>query len=176
MRIIGGQFRGKRLQSPDDRSIRPTGDRVREALFNILEHHHPISGLRFLDLFCGTGAVGLEAYSRDAAEVWLMDQDLSLATTNFRAFNEPDNVRLCHQGRLSSTKPPLPFDIAFLDPPYRQALFVPALTQLRHGWLADHSQVVVELSIKEPFEIPDGFSLRQERKYGRVRLMFLELQ
>lgn len=176
MRIIGGGLRGKRLQPPKDGSIRPTGDRVRESLFNILEHHHSPNGLRFLDLFCGTGAVGLEAYSRGAADVWLMDQDPSLAAVNLRAFGEPSNVQLHRQSILARGKPPLPFDIVFLDPPYQKSLIEPTLDQLRDGWLAEGSWIVAELSAKEIFKIPEGFFLRQERRYGRVTLIFLGLE
>lgn len=176
MRIIGGRFRGKRLHTPAGRSIRPTGDRVRESLFNVLDHHGLISGSRFLDLFCGTGAVGLEAYSRGAAEVWLMDQDTSLATENLKALGNPSNVRLCDQRLLAREKPSLRFDVAFLDPPYQKALLEPTLSMLRHGWLADSSWIVVELSVKEPFEMPCDSFLRQERRYGRTRMIFLGVQ
>lgn len=173
MRIIGGRLRGKRLQSPDDRSIRPTGDRVRELLFNVLDHQGLVSGCCFLDLFCGTGAVGLEAYSRGAAEVWLMDQDISLATRNLNALGDPDNVLVRHQRALAQRQPPKRFDVAFLDPPYQKALLEPALSMLQKGWLTNSCWVVAELAAKEPFELPAGFFLRQERTYGRAKVIFL---
>jgi 16S rRNA (guanine966-N2)-methyltransferase len=176
MRIIGGRFRGKRLHSPTDQSIRPTGDRVRESLFNILEHQGLIRGARFLDLFCGTGAVGLEAYSRGAADVWLMDQDIGLAAHNVDAFDRPQNVRLCHQQALTKEKPPLQFDVIFLDPPYRKGLVEPTLSALADGWLAPSSWVVVELSSKDDFEAPADFFLRQDRRYGRTKMFFLGVQ
>lgn len=175
MRIIGGRFRGKRLQSPADRSIRPTADRARESLFNILDHQGLIVGARFLDLFCGTGAVGLEAYSRGAAEVWLMDRDVDLATANVRAFDTPATVRVCDQRALAREKPGQRFDIAFLDPPYQQGLLEPTLSTLRHGWLAQTSWIVVERAAKEPFSLPEGFFVRQERRYGRTGMIFLGL-
>lgn len=176
MRIIGGRFRGKRLQTPKDQSIRPTSDRVRESLFNILEHHHSPNGLRFLDLFCGTGAVGLEAYSRGAKEVCLMDQDLSLATVNLRAFGEPDSIRPRQQSLLEHGQPPALFDVAFLDPPYLKSLLEPTLKLLQQGWLAEGAWVIAELAAKEAAQIPEGFFIRQERRYGRTRLIFLGLE
>lgn len=176
MRIIGGRYRGKRLQSPADQSIRPTGDRVRESLFNILDHQDLIRGSTFLDLFCGTGAVGLEAYSRGAVDVWLMDQDTSLAALNVDAFDRSKNIRLCHQRALAREKPPFRFDVVFLDPPYQEGLIQPALSRLADGWLGSSSWVVVELSTKETLGIPDGFLLRQERRYGRTKLCFLGIQ
>lgn len=176
MRIIGGRFRGKRLQTPKDQSIRPTSDRVRESLFNILEHHYSPNGLRFLDLFCGTGAVGLEAYSRGAIEVCLMDQDLSLARANLRAFGEPDIVRLQQQSLLEHGQPPALFNVAFLDPPYLKSLLEPTLELLREGWLVENAWVIAELAAKEAVQVPEGFFLRQERRYGRTRLIFLGLK
>ncbi len=176
MRIIGGKFRGKRLNSPTDQSIRPTSDRVRESLFNVLEHQDLVRGSTFLDLFCGTGAVGLEAYSRGAIEVCLMDQDTNLAAANLNAFDHPANVRLRSQRSLMREMPAFQFDIAFLDPPYQKGLIEPTLAMLASGWLASSAWIIVELSSKESFEIPPGFALRQERRYGRTKLVFLGLQ
>ncbi len=173
MRIIGGRFRGKRLLEPTGRSVRPTSDRVRESLFNILDHRGLVKGARFLDLFCGTGAVGLEAYSRGAAEIWLMDQEPSLAASNISAFDNPSNIHLHHQRALARHPPRSKFDIAFLDPPYGQALIEPALQSLIKGWVSSASWIVAELSSKDAFEIPDGFFLRDTRRYGVTTLMFL---
>ncbi len=173
MRIIGGRFRGKRLQSPADLWIRPTSDRVRESLFNILGHNNMVAGMRFLDLFCGSGAVGLEAYSRGAEDVWLMDQDIGLATANLRRFDSPSRICLHHQGVLARSKPPFQFDVAFLDPPYGKGLIGPVLSILQQGWLAPTGWLVVERSIKEAFDMPAGLFVRQERIYGRVAIDFL---
>ena len=173
MRIVGGRFRGKRLQSPRDKSVRPTSDRVRESLFNILDHHNLVVGARFLDLFCGTGAVGLEAYSRGATDVWLMDQDITLATVNIRAFDHPTGISLFHQRDLDKRNGTHQFDVAFLDPPYGKNLIAPTLLKLRRHWLTASSWIVAEHSSKEDFEIPAGFFLRDTRCYGRVHLAFL---
>ncbi|MGI9436283.1 MAG: 16S rRNA (guanine(966)-N(2))-methyltransferase RsmD [Geminicoccaceae bacterium] len=173
MRIVGGQFRGKLLHSPHDRGVRPTSDRTREALFNILEHDTGIRERRFLDLFCGTGAVGLEAYSRAAAEVWLMDRDLTVAARNVEAFGNPPTVFLRRRNLPTMARPPARFDIVFLDPPYQSDLVEPALGQLRQGWLAEDCRLVIELSSKTPFAPPTGFVLEQERRYGAAKLVFL---
>ena len=175
MRIVGGRYRGKRLHSPVDASIRPTSDRARESLFNILDHQGLVAGSAFLDLFCGTGAVGLEAFSRGADQVWLMDKDIGLAATNLKAFDKPPAVRVVNQQVLRNNRPALQFDVAFLDPPYGQALAGTALASLRRGWLKPSSWVVVELEAKEPLAMPDGFFIRQERRYGRAKMVFLGL-
>ncbi|MGI9492932.1 MAG: RsmD family RNA methyltransferase, partial [Geminicoccaceae bacterium] len=135
-----------------------------------------IKGARFLDLFCGTGAVGLEAYSRGAADVWLMDQDTSLAAHNVDAFDRPDNLRLCHQRTLAEEKPPFQFDVAFLDPPYGKGHVEPTLSALADEWLSPSPWVVVELSAKDDVAAPPGFFLRQERRYGRTKMVFLGLE
>lgn len=173
MRLIGGKFRGKRLQTPSDRSIRPTSDRARESLFNIFEHQGLVREVRFLDLFCGTGAVGLEAFSRGAGEVWLMDRDLTLATANCRSLGDPANVQLHHQRALAAGPPPEPFDVVFLDPPYGEGLLEPALAQLRKGWLSKEAWIVLERPSNERFDVPAGFIMRQERAYGRAAFTFL---
>jgi 16S rRNA (guanine966-N2)-methyltransferase len=177
MRIIAGRFRGRRLLSPAGAAIRPTGDRAREALFDILEHGAPrLRGAAFLDLFCGSGAVGLEACSRGAAEVLLIESDadaLRLAKANLARIGTPPNVRLMAGDAARLGAAPGRFDLVFLDPPYGSGLAPPALAGLRAGWLAPAARIVVELAAKETFDPPDGFALEQERRYGAAKLMFL---
>ena len=178
MRIIAGSWRGRALLTPKDRAIRPTGDRAREALFGMLEHGQPpVRGARFLDLFCGTGAVGLEAASRGAAEVVLVDQQaaaLALARANLARLGAPPNVRLLavDAARLGPARHA--YDLVFLDPPYRSGLATPALACLvREGWIAPGARIVVELAAKDSIELPDGYALEQERRYGAARFVFL---
>ncbi len=173
MRIIGGRFRGKKLQGPIGRAIRPTSDRVRESLFNILDHRGLVDGSRFLDLFCGTGAVGLEAYSRGAVDVWLMDQDTRLAEANLRHFDDPSTLRLRHQRTLLPNKAPQMFDLVFLDPPYRRQLVEETLQVLRTGWLAPDGRLVAEIATKDNVTLPNGYRVEDDRRYGGVRLLFL---
>jgi 16S rRNA (guanine966-N2)-methyltransferase len=177
MRIIAGQFRGRQLLSPKAAAIRPTSDRAREALFNILEHGEPrLRGAHFLDLFCGTAAVGIEACSRGAAEVLLIENDpeaLELARANLARIGAPPHVRLiaADAGRLGAA--PQRFDLVFLDPPYLSGLAPRALTGLQAGWLAPGARIVVELAASEPLELPAGVGVEQERRYGAARFVFL---
>jgi len=178
MRIIAGELRGRRLSSPAGRDVRPTSDRAREALFSILEHGQPpVRGARFLDLFCGTGAVGLEAFSRGAAEVLLVESNadaLRVATANLERVGAPRNIRLLRQDATRLGPAPAAFDIVFLDPPYRSGLAAPALRCLMQGgWLAPEVRVVVELAADELLELPEGYELEQERRYGTAKFLFL---
>jgi 16S rRNA (guanine966-N2)-methyltransferase len=178
MRIIAGAFRGRRLASPTGHDVRPTSDRAREALFNILEHGQPpVRGARFLDLFCGTGAVGLEALSRGAVEVLLIESDteaLRVTRTNLERLGTPGNVRLLRQDATRLGLAAAAFDIVFLDPPYRSGFATPALTCLTSGgWLAPEARIVVELASKESLELPEGYELEQERRYGAAKLLLL---
>ncbi|MEZ5931408.1 MAG: 16S rRNA (guanine(966)-N(2))-methyltransferase RsmD [Alphaproteobacteria bacterium] len=174
IRIIGGRFRGKRLATPADRSVRPTGERTREALFDILDSAGLIAGATVLDLFCGTGAVGLEAWSRGAGEVWLIDRDVTLAKANVEALGRPDAVHIRRADASALGAPPARFDLAFLDPPYRSGLAATALAALGRGWLAEDATIVVELAAREALEPPMGFTMTQDRRYGAARLVFLE--
>ena len=178
MRIIAGEFKGRRLRSPTGQAIRPTSDRAREALFNILEHGVPtISDTRFLDLFCGTGAVGLEAHSRGAHEVVLVDNDseaLRLARANIERIGAPPSVRLLARDATRPGPAPHPFDLIFLDPPYRSGFANAALESLlRDGWLGTRAWVTLELSATEDLEPPHGYALERERRYGITKFLFL---
>ena len=176
IRIIGGRCRGRRLATPSDRSVRPTSERTREALFNILDHGGLIRHASFLDLFCGTGAVGLEAWSRGAEAVWLIDRDIGLASTNVEALGRPPGLHVLRQDGAHLGRPPKTFDLVFLDPPYRSGLAIPALTALDQGWLNGDALIVVELAAKEDLDLPPGFKKEQDRRYGAARLVFLRTQ
>jgi 16S rRNA (guanine966-N2)-methyltransferase len=178
VRIIAGEFKGRRLRSPAGQAIRPTSDRAREALFNILEHGAPaIHGTRFLDLFCGTGAVGLEAHSRGAQEAVLVDNDneaLRLARANLERIGSPASVRLLARDATRLGPAPHPFDLIFLDPPYRSGLAGAALEGLRlDGWLGVDARVMLELAATEDLDLPHGYSLERERRYGSAKFLFL---
>lgn len=178
IRIIGGHLRGRRLPSPPDRSIRPTSDRARESLFDVLDHGGLDHGglveeARFLDLFCGTGAVGLEAFSRGAKEVWLIDRDITQIRAAVEMLGRPEAVHVQRADATGLGRAPGRFDVVFLDPPYRSGLARPALEALDRGWLADDALIVVELAAKEGLELPPGFEMEQERRYGAARFVFL---
>ena len=178
MRIIAGNFRGRRLLAPPGQAIRPTGERAREALFDILEHGKPpVRGARFLDLFCGTGAVGLEACSRGAAEVVLVEHDraaLEVAEANVARLGAPAGVRLLARDASLLGPAPHPFDLIFLDPPYRSGLAGATLEALsRGGWPAADARVIVELGATEDLDPPAGYTLERERRYGSAKFLFL---
>jgi 16S rRNA (guanine966-N2)-methyltransferase len=185
MRIVGGRHRGRKIIGPQDESaaLRPTSDRARESLFNILEHGRfspdgtsLVRDARVLDVFCGTGAFALEALSRGAAAATLIDQDpaaIALVHRNVAALGET-KARVV---QADATKPPRATDahaLVFLDPPYRSSLAAPALAALDEaGWLAPNALCVVEVERREPFSAPPGFTALDERSYGRARLVFL---
>ena len=180
MRIIGGRHRGRTLRAPPGEAVRPTSDRAREALFNILERGEPpVRGARFLDLFAGTGAVALEALSRGAARAVLVENDaaaLAALRTNLERAGETANARVLRRDATSLGRAPEPFDLAFLDPPYGGGLAGPALdSALRGGWLAPGGRAVVELAAKEPLSPPPGLAIEDERRYGAARMVFLRV-
>lgn len=175
MRIVGGRHRGRKLWGPANRQIRPTPDRAREALFDILEHRDRIRGARFLDLCAGTGAVGLEAFSRGASEVLLVEADpeaVRLIRRNLALLGDPPEVRIVQADARRLARPDRPFDLAFLDPPYRSGLAAPILAGLLGGWLSTESVVVVELAAREPVPPHAGFILDDDRRYGAARFLF----
>lgn len=178
MRIVAGHHRGRKLIAPAGRDLRPTAERTREALFDILEHgDEPLAGGRFLDLFAGTGAVGLEAWSRGAADVVLVENEraaIDLIRANLERLGGPAGVRLLAQDAIRLGPAERAFDVVFLDPPYGSALANPTLeTLVQGGCLGPASRVVVELAAREAFAPPDAFILEDERRYGAARLMFL---
>src|SRR5690348_17374436 len=177
MRVVGGRLRGRPLASPKSSAIRPTADRLRESLFNILVHAYgdPITGARVLDLFAGTGALGIEALSRGAAFALLVDDGAearALIRENVAALGLGGVTRIFRRDatKLGPAHPLEPFSLAFLDPPYGQGLAAPALISAREGgWLAPGALIVVEEAGKSAFAPPPGFSeLRsEERRVGK---------
>ena len=186
MRIIAGRHRGRPLRAPEGKGIRPTSDRARQAVFNILEHGIPgfaFEGVSVADVFCGTGALGLEALSRGAAHATFIDTDalaLKYAKENAARLGEWRNILILKLDATRAAPPPLaargPCALAFLDPPYGEGLLGPALQGLAaRGWLAVGAVVVAEMGAKETFEPPKGYALIQERVYGAAKVAFLRL-
>ncbi len=183
MRIVAGRHRRRRLFAPAGGDIRPTSDRVREALFNLLLHGpawRGLEGARVADLFCGTGALALEALSRGARSAVLVDNApaaLDAASRNVGALGEErrsDIIRCDLRRPLPAIAQPI--DLAFLDPPYDSGLAEGALLNLVAGaWLAPGALAVVELPRRAGFEAPEGFEPVDERVRGRTRLAFLRL-
>ncbi len=175
MRIVAGTHRGRRIEAPPDDRIRPTSDRIRESLFNILNHRlNGFEGLTVLDGFAGTGALGLEALSRGAAQAIFIDNDgaaLALCRRNAAALGLDDRCRFEAADLTHPPRAAAPADLVFLDPPYGQALAGAALPALAEaGWLAHNTMVVVEAERSQPEAIPAGFLVLETRDYGRTRL------
>jgi 16S rRNA (guanine966-N2)-methyltransferase len=181
MRIVGGRLRGRALVAPKSRAIRPTADRLREALFNILAHAYgdPVSGARVLDLFAGTGALGLEALSRGAAFALFVDdaaEARALLRENVAALGLGGVARIFRRDatKLGAAHPLEPFSLAFLDPPYGQGLAEQALAAARAGgWLAPDALVIVEEGGKPGFIAPEGFVELERRAYDDSVLILL---
>ena len=175
MRIVGGRHRGRSLAAPEGKAIRPSSDRLREALFNILAHGDfpDIGGARVLDAFAGTGAFGLEALSRGAAEAIFMDRDLDWVRRNAKTLGETGALLI--EGDVAfAPRTAEPADIVFLDPPYGRALAEPALGALRAaGWIGPATCTIVEIGRGETLDA-EGFAAVTQRRYGAARLLFLE--
>lgn len=183
MRIVAGRHRRRHLVAPEGTGVRPTADRVRETLFNILVAGNAwrgLDGARVADIFCGTGAIALEALSRGASHAVLVDNApsaLDAASRNIAALGEECRTMLA---RCDATKQlpdiPRPVDLAYLDPPWRSGLAGAALENLRSsGWLASDALAVVEQPKAAALHAPDGFTQIDERTLGRARLVFLRL-
>jgi 16S rRNA (guanine966-N2)-methyltransferase len=179
VRIIAGRLRGRRIETPEGLATRPTSERAREALFAMLEHGPPpLRGSRFLDLFAGSGAAGLEALSRGAARVLCVDQASAAVASigrNLVALDEAERVTVLRADACRLGPAPHEFDIVFLDPPYGSGLLAPALDSLaRKGWLAPGVRIVAEVAARERLagEL-GGFRVEDERSHGAARLIFL---
>ncbi len=182
MRIVGGKFKGRSLSAPAGRDIRPTTDRVREALFNRLEHgvaDFDIKGSRVLDLFAGTGALGLEALSRGSRHVHFIDNsDMArgIIRRNADALGVIGQCKLWRRdaSSLGSCLPMSPYSLVFLDPPYGKGLAERALNSLVAGsWLAENAVVVVEEAAKVDVPLPDQLTLLKEHRYGDTKVLIL---
>jgi 16S rRNA (guanine966-N2)-methyltransferase len=181
MRVVGGRLRGRNLASPQSREIRPTADRLRESVFNILIHAYgdPISGARVLDLFAGTGALGLEAISRGAAFALFVDNGTearALLRNNVEALGLGGVTKVFRRDatNLGPAHPVEPFSLAFLDPPYGKGLAEQALASLRDGgWLTKEAVVVVEEAKAAGFVAPVGFAEEERRAYDDTEFVFL---
>lgn len=180
MRIIGGKFSGRTIISPDGRGTRPTTDRTRESLFNILAHRDDFSfeGARVIDLFAGSGALGFEAMSRGAE--WCLFVETEAAARgairdNIEALGLFGSTRLHRRSAATLGPKPAgvgpPFTLAFLDPPYRKDLAPPAMRTLKSGdWLANGALVVVEQAKDEAPAEADGFTEVDRRLYGDTQI------
>jgi 16S rRNA (guanine966-N2)-methyltransferase len=180
-RIVAGVAGGRRLVVPEGEVTRPTSDRVREALFSTLGSMLDLTGLRVLDLYAGSGALGLEALSRGAGHVTFVERDhraLSCLRRNVASTRlGPTTVRAGDVARVLGSSPPEPADLVLADPPYRVSSEEACATLaqgIHAGWLADDALVVLERPRREPDpEWPGGLEVLQRRDYGETRLWYL---
>ena len=177
MRIISGQYRGKKLFSPASDKVRPTSDRAREALFNILHAmlENPWPEYKFLDIFSGTGAVGLEALSRGAKQVCLIDIAPQTALKNAALFPaQQEQIRVIRADAQCLPFSKDAYDIVFLDAPYKKGLSETALLQLHaQNWLKHNALCLVEVEKSETLSVPECYQVFDERIYGLAKIIFM---
>ena len=182
MRIVGGEFRGRPLATPRSDAIRPTTDRTRESVFNVLAHRYSgkLSGTRVLDLFAGTGALGLEALSRGASYGVFIEESAEgrgLIRSNVESFGLTGRTKIFRRDatKLGEAGTMQPFDLVFADPPYGKGLGERALESARTGgWLAPGALCVVEESAAAGFSPGPDFTIADERSYGETVIRFIE--
>jgi 16S rRNA (guanine966-N2)-methyltransferase len=180
IRIVGGSVGGRLLTTPKGMTTRPTSDRAREALFSTVESLRPMAGVRVLDLYAGSGSVGLEALSRGAAAAVLVESDrrvCEVLRANVAALGLPGARVICDRVDGALAEPAaMPFDVLFADPPYAlvTAELAGVLTAAaRGGWLGPDAVVVVERASRDPaFAWPAGFTAVRERRYGEATLWY----
>lgn len=192
MRIVGGRHRGRHIAAPEGLTVRPTADRTRESMFNILTQGklpwpaaraaagNPLVGARVLDAFAGTGALGLEAVSRGAAHVTFLENHnaaLTACRDNIRTLGEDARCEVIAGDVQRPPRAAQPCDLVLMDPPYGLGLAAPALVALRAaGWLAPGTLIAVELMTAEDFVAPGGCEQLDARTYGKARLVFLRAE
>ena len=184
MRIISGRFKGHPIAAPKGQNTRPTSDRARESLFNVLAHASwapPLEGARVIDLFAGSGALGFEAMSRGAAFCLFVETDSAargVIRDNVETLQLFGNTRIHRRSAVDLGAKPAgvgsPFTLAFLDPPYHKGLVTPCLETLVSGdWMAERALAVVETDASETFEHP-GWEVVDEREAGKAKLTMLQ--
>lgn len=184
MRIVGGKFKGRALRAPEGQATRPTSDRARESIFNVLAHAEwapSLEGARVIDAFAGSGALGFEAISRGAAFCLFVETDSAargVIRDNVEAFQLFGITRIHRRSATDLGAKPAglgaPFDLVFMDPPYAYDLVPSALEQLAQGvWTTPEALVVAETSAGEAAPVTPGWTLLDERSYGAARVSFL---
>ncbi len=182
MRIVGGIHKGAQIFAPGNRRTRPTSDRVREAIFNILAHgieRFALKDARVLDLFAGTGALGLEALSRGARFAQFVDDSAEargIIRRNADVLGEIGRCKIWRRdaSQLGQCAPQPPFDLVFIDPPYGKDLAIKALTTLIEGdWLNPGAVIVLEESTRVEVDAPTGLDVLDTRIYGDTQVIIL---
>ena len=183
MRIVAGRFKGRPLKTPTSWAVRPTSDRLRETLFNILAHAYddPVTDARVLDLFAGTGAMGFEALSRGAAHVQFVDDSAEgrgLLRANIEQLGVAGLTKVFRRDAttLGPIHPNKPFSLIFCDPPYGKGLGEQALASgLAGGWFTPDALIMLEESIEADITLPAGLVLHELRDYRDTKVLFIGL-
>ena len=184
MRIIAGKHKGRKINIPSSRSVRPTRPMVREAIFSILSSgefvddsgNMAIENAVVLDLFSGSGSFAMEALSRGASKVILIDNDkdnLNIARANLESINELENAYFigCDVEKLSKAKNSV--DIIFIDPPYQKNMVITAINRLTsNDWLKNGTIIIIETDIRDLFELSTNFQLLTQKIYGSTKITF----
>jgi 16S rRNA (guanine966-N2)-methyltransferase len=181
MRIVGGRLKGRALQGPGSNAIRPTSDRLRETLFNILAHSYdnPAEGARAIDLFAGTGAMGIEALSRGARFSLFVDQSFeacAIIGANVGALGLADTASILRRDarKLGTMPEQTRFNLVFLDPPYDRGFVMPTLKALGDGgWLDKGALVIIEERASADVKLPEGFVAIESRRFGDTQAVFV---
>jgi 16S rRNA (guanine966-N2)-methyltransferase len=185
MRVVGGTFRGRALAAPQHEGLRPTSDRVRESVFNILLHGVPgfsLDGVRVIDLFAGTGALGIEALSRGAAYCLFVEEApeaRALIRTNVEAMGLTGATRIFRRDAtdLGPAGNMERYGLAFLDPPYGKGLGEKGLIALRDGaWLMPGAVVVLEERESADLQLPEGYEELDRRSWGDTQAIFARVK
>lgn len=181
MRIVAGKYRGRPLACPEGKNTRPTSDRARESVFNMLDSRLRKKDLSWaditvLDAFAGTGALGIEALSRGASRLYAMEKDartIACLKDNLKIV-EPHQYTVLAADVLNPPAADEAVDIVFMDPPYRQGLIPASLTALAEkGWIGPQTLCIIEAEKSEEELIPNDFTVSDERKYGKAKILFV---
>lgn len=183
LRIVSGVYRGRKLETAPGNALRPTAERVREAIFNKLTHGliaqsgAPLTDLRVLDVFAGTGALGFEALSRGALRVVFIENDAATARLIKRNAEHLGAGNTTTVVRRDATQPGAgrtPAGLVLMDAPYRSGLTTPALDALNQGgWITPGAIIVIEVGRDEEITLPDGFDAIDDRRYGAARVLYV---
>ena len=175
MRITSGKYRGRKIYLHEQKGVRPTSAMSREAIFNIISHgEFSVTGKNVLDIFCGTGALGLEALSRGAASATFLDKQgsvLRLVQHNIESLKIEEPTKTIKADAMKLEQAPQQYDIAFLDPPYFKGMIPKTLKNIAaHNWLKKGSLVVIEYAIKEEVKLPEKYEILKSKNYSGTKI------
>jgi 16S rRNA (guanine966-N2)-methyltransferase len=177
MRVIAGNYKGRNIDCPKGDRIRPTSDMVRTAVFNILSTRVDLESAKVLDVFCGTGAYGIEALSRGAEFVGFVDnhrESIEVTKHNINKMHQEKNYKIYGYDAEKLPKADVQYDVILIDPPYKSGFVPKTLLALKNGgWIADGALIIAEEGELEKIEFPAGFEIKLDRRYGNTKVYLL---